>query len=197
MGLDRPIKLNLIFAFASVSIAAIRHLWRISAILLKRPSVSSGWVRVLFKQTSWHARNQTEHPLSWHVSIVLHQTVRCIRQLVKHFPEIALRHINIFNNTVSHLSQVLGIIFHLSHLPVRQPVLCPQMCLEQVNHAETFNDIVSMDTSWMLFQSRNCIICHISITKQLLQLMSSCMSKVSVHSLNVLSQLQWHIISRS
>ena len=40
MGLDRPIKLFLIFAVASVSIAAIRHLWRISAILLKRPSRS-------------------------------------------------------------------------------------------------------------------------------------------------------------
>ena len=40
MGLDRPIKLFLIFAFASVSNAAIRHLWRISAILLGRPSGS-------------------------------------------------------------------------------------------------------------------------------------------------------------
>ena len=41
MGLDRPIRLFLIFAFASVSIAAIRHLWRISAILLNRPSGSN------------------------------------------------------------------------------------------------------------------------------------------------------------
>ena len=40
MGLDRPIKLFLSFAFASVSIAAIRHLWRISAILLNGPSGS-------------------------------------------------------------------------------------------------------------------------------------------------------------
>ena len=38
MGLDRPIKLFLIFTFASVSMAAIRHLWSISAILLNRPS---------------------------------------------------------------------------------------------------------------------------------------------------------------
>ena len=40
MGLDRPLKLFLIFAFASVSIAAIRHQWRISAILLNRSSGS-------------------------------------------------------------------------------------------------------------------------------------------------------------
>ena len=45
MGLDRPIRLSLIFAFASVSIAAIRHLWRISAIFLKRPSSMSPGTR--------------------------------------------------------------------------------------------------------------------------------------------------------
>ena len=67
---------------------------------------------------TWHPRNQTEHPLSWHVSIVLHQTVLCIRQLVKHCLEITLRHINVLNNSVSHLSQVPGIVFNLSHLPV-------------------------------------------------------------------------------
>ena len=64
---------------------------------------------------SWHPKNQTEHPLSWHVSIVLHQTVLCIRQLVM---EVTLRHINVLNNSVSHLSKVPGIVFNLSHLPV-------------------------------------------------------------------------------
>ena len=97
MGLDRPIKLFLIFAFASVSMAAIRHLWRVSA---------------------WHPGNQTEHPLSWHVSIVLHQTVLCIRQLVKHCLEITLRHINVLNNPASHLSQIPGMVSHVSHLPM-------------------------------------------------------------------------------
>ena len=42
----------------------------------------------------------------------------CIRQLVKHCLEITLRHINVLNNSVSHLSQVPGIVFNLSHLPV-------------------------------------------------------------------------------
>ena len=67
---------------------------------------------------TWHSRNQTEHPLSWHVSIVLHQTVLCIRQLVKHCLEITLRHINVLNNPVSHVSQIPGSAFNLSHLPV-------------------------------------------------------------------------------
>ena len=49
---------------------------------------------------------------------MLHQTVLCIRQLVKHCLEITLRHINVLNNSVSHLSQVPGIVFNLSHLLV-------------------------------------------------------------------------------
>ena len=67
---------------------------------------------------TWHPRNQTEHPLSWHVSIMLYQTVLCNRQLVKHCLEITLRHINVLNNSVPCLSQIPGIVFNLSHLPV-------------------------------------------------------------------------------
>ena len=122
------------------------------------------------------------------------------------------------DTSMSHLSQIPSIVFNLSHLPVCfsqcqfHNIPCPSVlsknppaCAVHTRRKVIFQKFTATFLFLLrffqtitgiapkVFQSRNCIIC---ITKQLLKLISRCMSKIFVDSFKVLSQLQWHIIPR-